>query len=154
MSDILVILLIIITLFSTLLIIPLNTSLFNRKIHDFINKSKIGELLVLLFYIGLIFGIAIAAAESHLISIGVTSPFPWEALEFAIYEEKGIGNVFLSMIDNLLYLLWIFFLPAHMLAWSKYQKEGKRPLYYYAINIVLGIATVVSDLPFPISAYF
>ena len=142
--DILMAILMIVTLVSSLFLLPLNTRKFNKRIHNIFNKLSI---LVNLFIIGFIFSIALAAVEYGQIGRGISSPLPWEVWE--LMAGDNYINRMLGQLDNAIYLLWIFILPAHISSWLEYKKKGQRPYYHYMINILIGILMTWYQLTHP-----
>lgn len=77
---------------------------------------------------------------------GETSPIPWEAFSQE-YRRHGLVDglfVFFMMIS---YLLWALLIPGHLKASSEKLINGKRPIYPYIINLLVGLLLVTPGNP-------
>ncbi|MFW5799931.1 MAG: hypothetical protein ACOCV8_03860 [Spirochaetota bacterium] len=73
------------------------------------------------------------------------------AIPFIVFREvlleEGYLIAFCATITNIIYLLWIFYIPGHLVSRSKYKETGVKITYPYIINILIGLLLVTPSNP-------
>jgi hypothetical protein len=94
--------------------------------------KKVGMYVFVLglFWIVLWYAGAVARGEQ--------SPIPWIAFNQGGDSRDSLDRYF-AMNACILFLLWAYIVPGHLYANAKKKKEGVRPRYPYAINILVGL---------------
>jgi len=144
MTNALILISMIFSFLSTLFLIPLHTQWFNNSMKKHSKIEKKLELFIPIIVLSIIFGVFMAAAEFGGISRGISSPLPWEVWE--IESLDGYVTGILALMANLLLLLWMFILPAHIYIWGQWSRKGRRLVYPYIINFLAGIIWVQYQL--------
>lgn len=141
MSDMLIFTWMVISFLSTLFLVPAYTLWFNTAIKKYPKAERFIPVIV----IGAFFGYIMAGWYYRYNFLeGLGELFPWEIWE--IESISGYGNGVLIVMINVCFLLWAFFLPAHLYSWRKYKENKTRPMCPYIVNLLAGY--VVTDFDF------
>lgn len=74
------------------------------------------------------------------------SAIPWEVW-FQKSGRHGYSSGVLAVVINLIYLLWVFFIPGHLYANWIYNKNKDRPISPYIINVLAGVILCIPSNP-------
>lgn len=94
----------------------------------------------------LLFVLALVAMHMGMIARGETSALPWEAYRQEALRHDVSSGVF-SFLSTVTYNLWTLWLPGHLFASSQKTNHGKRPIYPYVINVLVGLLLSTENDP-------
>ena len=138
MGDVLALLIMLIMPLSLIFIILAYTQWFNDyvKKHPKFERIITNSLFLLPIYLSVIMSFLFAVVGYDSLLDWTTSLIPWKAWEEC--SANGL-DCLADVIIKIIFLLWAFLIPAHIRSWEIYKKSGKRPIYPYVINFLIGI---------------
>jgi hypothetical protein len=140
MSTLIIFLALFLSLFFTILFLA-----SEKRQKVIIDKLERYGVFGLLTYIGFfaLFGTVIIHAVW--IRKGESSLSPLKAYQMGASSDGILYGIF-EFFVSIVFLLWAFFIPAHLYANNIKQKTGARPFYPYVINVLVGIIVSTKNL--------